>query len=88
MNITHIEIALIRKIDKRVKKMIAIGYQDKEILSHMIDYVPQIQEMLSSNDEVLMELYISCHIGFAYYINLIGNLAVSIANGRIKVANY
>jgi hypothetical protein len=85
MGLNHQEISLIKSIDKRVKKMVAIGYQDREILKQMIGYMPQVKEILSSNDEIQLDMYIANYGGFYYYIKLVEELAINMANGKIKV---
>jgi hypothetical protein len=78
MALNHQEIALIKSIDRRVKRMVSIGYQDREILNQMIGYAPQVKDILSSNDEIQLDMYISSHEGFYHYIKLVEDLAVNL----------
>jgi hypothetical protein len=85
MALNHQEIALIKSIDKRVNRMVARGYQDIEILKQTIGYTPKVKDILLSNDEIQLDMYISSHKGFYYYIKLVEELAINMANGKIKV---
>jgi hypothetical protein len=44
----------------------------------MIGYAPQVKDILSSNDEIQLDMYISSHEGFYHYIKLVEDLAVNL----------
>ncbi len=76
------DIELIKIINDRMNAIIVSDYQDKDILIQMIEYMPRVRQILSSNDEVQLNMYITTYQGFYYYIKLIENLAMKIAGGR------
>ena len=76
------DIELIKIIDDRMNAMLVNDCRDKEILIQMLEYMPRVKELLSSNDEVQLDMYITSYKGFYYYIKLIEDLAVKIAIGK------
>ncbi len=46
------DIELIKIINDRMNAIIVSDYQDKDILIQMIEYMPRVRQILSSNDEV------------------------------------
>jgi hypothetical protein len=76
------DIELIKIIDDRMNAMLVKDCPDKDMLIQMLEYMPRVKEILESNDEVQLDMYIKNYKGFYHYIKMIENLAVKIASSK------
>ena len=77
--------ALIVKVDKKVKALLAHGGNEITLLVEMLDVMPGIKTMMDLVPKKEIEMYFYEYDGFYHYLKVLENLAQGVEDGKITV---
>ena len=72
--LTDLDKQLISTIDTQVKLLLEKGAADSTIINTLLDFIPDVKCLLSSDNEKLLELHFLEYLNFAYFAKLIDSL--------------
>ena len=77
---------LIVDIDNKTKSILKKGGNEETLLVEMLDFMPAIKDIITSNSQKELDVLTQEYDGFYAYMKILEKLAQKIANGNITVS--
>jgi len=87
MSLSEQQKQVIMTIDSRAKTILARGGNNDTLLAEMLEFMPDIRNMLYSVPKKEIEMTFCEYDGFYYYMKMLENLAQAITDGCVTVSN-
>jgi len=85
MSLSQQQKALIVRVDKKVKMLLANGGNDETLLVEVLELMPEVKILLDSVPTKEIELYFYEYNGFYRYLKVLEHVAQGLAAGQITV---
>ena len=76
---------LVIDVDSRAKSILTKGGNEEMLLVEMFEFMPGIQDIITSNSKRELDMLTQEYDGFYVYMKVLEKLAQKIANGDITV---
>ena len=77
---------LIVDVDNKTKSILKNGGNEETLLVEMLDFMPAIKEVITSNSQKELDVLTQEYDGFYAYMKILEKLAQKIADGNMTVS--